>query len=122
LKFLEDSPPAFLARFSNSMAASLTVISLVTLFKYSLTLIDMNSITVILNMRFELDKEKSVKIRNNPKRRIGFEEAEEIWTNPFQRRLNFMKNTLNSPNAEELARMADRGENIFQMMGKSSTL
>jgi hypothetical protein len=63
-------------------------------------------------MRFELDKEKSVKIRNNPKRRIGFEEAEEIWTNPFQRRLNFMKNTLNSPNAEELARMADRGENI----------
>ena len=34
-------------------------------------------------MRFKFDKEKSVKIRNNPKRRIGFEEAEEIWTHPY---------------------------------------
>ena len=30
-------------------------------------------------MRFEFDKKKSQQLRNNPKRKIGFEEAQEIW-------------------------------------------
>ena len=34
-------------------------------------------------MRSKFDEKKSVKIRNNPKRGIGFEEAEEIWTHPY---------------------------------------
>ena len=30
-------------------------------------------------MRFKFDKRKSEKLRKNPKRKIGFEEAQEIW-------------------------------------------
>lgn len=34
-------------------------------------------------MRFKYDKNKSKILRNNPKRGIGFEEAEEIWNHPY---------------------------------------
>lgn len=34
-------------------------------------------------MRFKFDKEKSEQLRNNPKRGIGFEEAQEIFTYPY---------------------------------------
>ena len=34
-------------------------------------------------MRFEFDPKKSDKLRKNPKRDIGFEEAQEIWTHPY---------------------------------------
>ncbi|MGH9334626.1 MAG: hypothetical protein ACRD21_12855, partial [Vicinamibacteria bacterium] len=34
-------------------------------------------------MRFKFDEAKSESLRRNPKRGIGFEEAQEIWTHPF---------------------------------------
>jgi uncharacterized DUF497 family protein len=34
-------------------------------------------------MRFKFDPIKSQRLRNNPKRGIGFEEAREIWTYPY---------------------------------------
>ena len=34
-------------------------------------------------MRFKFDKSKSERLRNNPKRGIGFEEAQEIWQHPY---------------------------------------
>ena len=34
-------------------------------------------------MRFEFDKAKSQRLRNNPKRTIGFEEVQEIWRHPY---------------------------------------
>jgi len=34
-------------------------------------------------MRFKFDKVKSERLRNNPKRGIGFEEAQEIWQRPY---------------------------------------
>ena len=34
-------------------------------------------------MRFKFDRKKSVILRNNPKRGIGFEEVEEIFTHPY---------------------------------------
>ena len=34
-------------------------------------------------MRFRFDKNKSEQLRSNPKRRIGFEEVQEIWTHPY---------------------------------------
>ncbi|MDM8550343.1 BrnT family toxin [Desulfobacterales bacterium HSG2] len=34
-------------------------------------------------MRFNFDKKKSEKLRKNPKRKIGFEEATEIWEQPY---------------------------------------
>jgi len=34
-------------------------------------------------MRFKFDKKKSVALRNNPNRRIGFEEAQEIFRRPY---------------------------------------
>jgi len=34
-------------------------------------------------MRFKFDKRKSEKLRKNPKRKIGFEEAQEIWEYPY---------------------------------------
>jgi len=34
-------------------------------------------------VRFKYDKNKSKILRNNPKRGIGFEEAEEIWNHPY---------------------------------------
>ena len=34
-------------------------------------------------MRFKFDKRKSMLLRNNPKRRIGFEEVQEIWMHPY---------------------------------------
>ncbi|QTA92964.1 BrnT family toxin [Desulfonema magnum] len=34
-------------------------------------------------MRFEFDKKKSEKLRRNPKRKTGFEEAAEIWEHPY---------------------------------------
>ena len=34
-------------------------------------------------MRFKFDPKKSDKLRKNPKRGIGFEEAQEIWTHPY---------------------------------------
>jgi uncharacterized DUF497 family protein len=34
-------------------------------------------------MRFKFDKSKSEHIRKNPNRKIGFEEAQEIWDHPF---------------------------------------
>ena len=34
-------------------------------------------------MRFKFDKTKSERLRNNPKRGIGFEEAQEIWQHPY---------------------------------------
>lgn len=33
-------------------------------------------------MRFSFDPAKSEKLRKNPKREIGFEEAQEIWDHP----------------------------------------
>jgi len=39
-------------------------------------------ITVIL-MRFRFDRRKSKKLRANPRRGIGFEEAQEIFSHPF---------------------------------------
>ena len=40
-------------------------------------------ITVIPAMRFHFDPRKSKKLRANPKRGIGFEEAQEIFTHPY---------------------------------------
>lgn len=40
-------------------------------------------ITVIPVMRFHFDARKSNKLRANPKRGIGFEEAQEIFTHPY---------------------------------------
>ena len=34
-------------------------------------------------MRFKFDKQKIEWLRNNPKREIGFEEAQEIFTHPY---------------------------------------
>jgi len=34
-------------------------------------------------MRFEFDERKSVRLRANPKRGIGFEEAQEIFSHPY---------------------------------------
>ncbi|MBD3305716.1 hypothetical protein GF339_04995 [candidate division KSB3 bacterium] len=34
-------------------------------------------------MRFKFDKAKSERLRKNPKRKIGFEEAQEIWQHPY---------------------------------------
>ncbi|MCK4485594.1 MAG: BrnT family toxin [Desulfobacterales bacterium] len=34
-------------------------------------------------MRFKFDPAKSEKLRRNPKRKIGFEEVEEIWDHPY---------------------------------------
>ena len=34
-------------------------------------------------MRFRFDNAKSESLRNNPKRGIGFEEAQEIWQHPY---------------------------------------
>jgi uncharacterized protein len=34
-------------------------------------------------MRFNFDRRKSERLRANPKRRIGFEEAKEIFTHPY---------------------------------------
>ncbi len=34
-------------------------------------------------MRFKFDKEKSVALRANPKRGIGFEEAQEVFDHPY---------------------------------------
>ena len=34
-------------------------------------------------MRFEFDHRKSERLRNNAKRRIGFEEAKEIFAHPY---------------------------------------
>ena len=34
-------------------------------------------------MRFKFDNKKSVLLRKNPKRGIGFEEVQEIWTHPY---------------------------------------
>ena len=34
-------------------------------------------------MRFEFDAAKSERLRRNPKRAIGFEEAQEIWQHPY---------------------------------------
>lgn len=33
--------------------------------------------------RFKYDKAKSILLRNNPRRGIGFEEVLEIWTRPY---------------------------------------
>jgi len=34
-------------------------------------------------VRFKFDKKKSEQLRKNPKRGIGFEEAQEIWRHPY---------------------------------------
>jgi len=34
-------------------------------------------------VRFKFDKKISERLRNNPKRGIGFEEAQEIWRYPY---------------------------------------
>ena len=34
-------------------------------------------------MRFKFDKKKSAALRSNPKRGIGFEEAQEIFRHPY---------------------------------------
>jgi uncharacterized DUF497 family protein len=34
-------------------------------------------------VRFHFDKRKSAKLRANPKREIGFEEAQELFSQPF---------------------------------------
>jgi uncharacterized DUF497 family protein len=34
-------------------------------------------------MRFQIDERKSVRLRANPKRGIGFEEAQEIFSHPY---------------------------------------
>jgi uncharacterized DUF497 family protein len=34
-------------------------------------------------MRFKFNNEKSEQLRKNPKRKIGFEEAREIWAHPY---------------------------------------
>jgi len=34
-------------------------------------------------MRFEFDERKSARLRANPKRGIGFEEAQEIFSHPY---------------------------------------
>lgn len=34
-------------------------------------------------MRFKFDSKKSEMLRNNPKRRIGFEEVQEVWKYPY---------------------------------------
>ena len=34
-------------------------------------------------MRYKFDKRKSSSLRNNPKRGIGFEEAQRLWQRPY---------------------------------------
>ena len=34
-------------------------------------------------MRFKFDRKKSESLRRNPRRGIGFQEAKEIWHNPY---------------------------------------
>ena len=34
-------------------------------------------------MRFKFDKVKSEQLRKNPKQKLGFEEAQEIWEHPY---------------------------------------
>jgi uncharacterized DUF497 family protein len=36
-----------------------------------------------MRMRFQFDARKSARLRRNPKRGIGFEEAQEIFTHPY---------------------------------------
>ena len=37
----------------------------------------------VIQMRFDFDPRKSLLLRENPRRGIGFEEAEEIFTRPY---------------------------------------
>ena len=46
------------------------------------TSLPQSGITVIL-MRFHFDERKSERLRANPKRRIGFEEAQELFAHPY---------------------------------------
>ena len=34
-------------------------------------------------MRFKFDPKKSERLRKNPRRGIGFEEAQEVWSHPY---------------------------------------
>lgn len=34
-------------------------------------------------MRFRFDPDKSQQLRRNPKRGIGFQEVQEVWTHPY---------------------------------------
>jgi uncharacterized DUF497 family protein len=34
-------------------------------------------------VRFEYDRRKSERLRKNPSRGIGFEEVQELWSNPY---------------------------------------
>jgi uncharacterized DUF497 family protein len=36
-----------------------------------------------MRMRFQFDARKSERLRRNPKRGVGFEEAQEIFTHPY---------------------------------------
>ena len=38
---------------------------------------------ILLRMRFKFDPKKSDKLRTNPKRAIGFEEVQEVWSHPY---------------------------------------
>ena len=40
-----------------------------------------NSYTIY--MRYKYDRDKSLQLKNNPRRGIGFEEACEIWNHPY---------------------------------------
>ena len=50
---------------------------------YGFALSPRYSITVIPAVRFTFDARKSRKLRANPKRGIGFEEAQEVFSHPY---------------------------------------
>ena len=75
-------------------------------------------------MRFEFDRKKSLRLRNNPRRGIGFDDAIELWThphyvdersdNPIQyRAIGWVKGNLYSVIFEI---REDRGEEIIHLV------
>src|SRR5438552_14812351 len=89
-----------------------------------------NGITVISAVRFGFDPRKSKRLRANPRRGIGFEEAQELFSRPYwldQRsdvpeqyvavgwRSDHMKKTrktVRPVSADAIARLADQGKDI----------
>src|SRR5208282_5244376 len=86
-------------------------------------------------MRFSFDVRKSSRLRANPRRGIGFEEAQELFSRPYwldqrsdvperRRRYDCMKKTRKTArpvSAEAIARLADQGKdvsNFFKRQGR----
>jgi uncharacterized DUF497 family protein len=97
-------------------------------------------------MRFDFDAQKSKRLRANPKRGIGFEEAQEVFEQPYYldqrsdmpeqyraigwvrqkpRSNNFMRSTRKKKramSAENIARLADKGKDVSRFFTNSGQM